>query len=239
VEFASDSDRRRYSGIHQVDGRRERILQAAQALFVRHGLDQTSMRQIAAESGITTVTLYRYFPDRHPIAVEIAARMIAQIVQVCGAVAGASTLEERSTTQEDHRRVFCCYALAMVDRFRELRDAYRYIGHFDHLYTDSYSSRELAVLYRRRLREVVVGLPGIDLKKAPPEMEADRERMVTLANVIMSYLQKMAARGALMGREQQVLLKTQLSHFRRYVESVLASEFGWVSNELDLKQERA
>ncbi|MFW5783994.1 MAG: TetR/AcrR family transcriptional regulator [Spirochaetota bacterium] len=210
-----------------MDVRRELILEAARGLFVRNGLEQTTMRQIASESGITAVTLYRYFPDRHPIAIEVAARMVKRIFDVAGAAAHESLEASERHEHNDYRDVFCRFCLAMVDRYYELRDAYRYIGHFDHLYTGTYTSRELATLYRRRLREAVKEMPGLDLKHAAPEMEADRERMVTLTNVIMSYMQKMAARGALMGREQRVPLKVQLCHFRTYVGSILTSEFGW------------
>jgi AcrR family transcriptional regulator len=221
-----------------VDARRERILDAAQALFVEQGLEQTSMRQIAAESGITAVTLYRYFPDRHPIAIEIAARMVERIVGQASGIAHAAAaapppavgVAEPGSAEEvvaKHRRVFGHYCLAMVDEFRTLRDAYRFIGNFDHVYAGSYPSRELAALYRRRLREAVVAMPTLDLERAPEAYEFDRERMVTLTNVIMSFMEKMAARGVLMGREQRVSLKRQLTHFRSYVESVLAREFGW------------
>jgi AcrR family transcriptional regulator len=224
-----------------VDERRERILVAACEIFVEKGIEQTSMREIAAASGITPVTLYRYFPDRHPIAIEIAARMVARIVDVASRDArdqfGVSDAlldpREPPVTEEAvraHRRLFCYYSLAMIDRFRDLRDAYRYIGNFDHLYAGAYPTAELARIYRRRLREAVTAMPVLDLKKAPPEFEPDRERMVALSNVIMSFLEKMSGRDVLMGREQRVPLRTQLRHFRRHVESVLAHEFDWIEN---------
>ncbi|MFW6313587.1 MAG: TetR/AcrR family transcriptional regulator [Spirochaetota bacterium] len=223
----------RKHGLHQVDSRRERILIVAQALFVRNGIERTRMRQIAAEAGITTVTLYRYFADRHPIAIEVAARMVGRIVDGASRVArerigGSPT--RHADPKSAQRELFCHYCLAMIDHFRELRDAYRYIGNFDHLYAGSYPSTELAARYRRRLREVVSSMPALDLKKASPELEPDRERMVALTNVIMSYMEKMAARGVLMGREQQVPLRRQLAHFRSYVESVLTQEFDWSRN---------
>lgn len=226
---SSDSARRRRNGLHQVDSRRERILETAEHVFLRDGLEETSMRSIADAAGIAPVTLYRYFPDRHPIAIEIAARMIKRIFDTCTAVALASSRTEGTTSDEavGEREVFCRYCLAMVDKYRELKDAYRYIGLFDHLYAGSYPSRELARLYRRRLREAVAGMPVLDLEQAPPEIEHDRERMVTLTNVIMSYMEKMSARGVLMGREQRVQFRTQMRHFRDYVESILAGEFGW------------
>ncbi|MFW5683638.1 MAG: TetR/AcrR family transcriptional regulator [Spirochaetota bacterium] len=241
--YPSDSARRRDRGLHQVDERRECILDAAQTLFVERGIEQTSMRDIAAASGITPVTLYRYFPDRHPIAIEIAARMVGRIVDTASRVANeraghlvpqphrapGDDIAEYKTAQ---REIFCHYCLAMIDQLREIRDAYRYIGNFDHLYAGAYPSTELARYYRRRLREAVSAMPALDLKKAHPELEPDRERMVALTNVIMSYLEKMAARGALMGREQRVPLRRQIRHFRSYVESVLVREFDW-QPELD------
>ncbi len=221
-----------------MDARRERILDEAQTLFVEQGLEQTSMRQIAAESGITAVTLYRYFPDRHPIAIEIAARMVERIVLHASGIAHAAVApssaandahepDSRESVVARQRMVFGHYCLAMIDEFRALRDAYRYIGSFDHVYAGAYPSRELASLYRRRLREAVVAMPTLDLERASREFESDRERMVTLTNVIMSFMEKMAARGVLMGREQRVSLKRQLAHFRSYTESVLVQEFGW------------
>ncbi len=226
--LTSDSARRRRDGRHQVDERRERILESAQTLFLRDGLEQTSMRSIADAAGIAPVTLYRYFADRHPIAIEIAARMVKRICDTSSRTASEGVETGRSAGRKSREReVFCRYALAMVDKYRDLRDAYRYIGLFDHLYARSYPSQELAKLYRRRLREAVAAMPVLDLELAPPEIELDRERMVTLTNVIMSYMEKMSARGVLMGREQRVSFRTQMRHFRDYVESVLASEFGW------------
>lgn len=42
----------------------DRILQAAIQLFVDHGVRRTSMDEVAGQSGVSRVTLYRYFADR-------------------------------------------------------------------------------------------------------------------------------------------------------------------------------
>ena len=44
--------------------RRETIIEAASALFARNGYDGTSMRDIAAESGILAGSLYYYFASK-------------------------------------------------------------------------------------------------------------------------------------------------------------------------------
>jgi AcrR family transcriptional regulator len=44
-----------------VEGRRAVIVQAARAVFARHGLEAASMRLIAKEAGVAAPTLYLYF----------------------------------------------------------------------------------------------------------------------------------------------------------------------------------
>ena len=43
---------------------RDRIFQAARALFDRHGADGLSMRRLADKVGITPMAIYKHFPDK-------------------------------------------------------------------------------------------------------------------------------------------------------------------------------
>lgn len=54
----------RRDGAHQAEEQRARILDAAQKLFFAKGIAATRMVDVAAEAGITKVTLYRYFSNR-------------------------------------------------------------------------------------------------------------------------------------------------------------------------------
>jgi TetR/AcrR family transcriptional regulator, repressor for uid operon len=47
--------------------RRERILQAAEHAFVRHGFHATTMQHVADEAGMSAGNLYRYFPSKEAI----------------------------------------------------------------------------------------------------------------------------------------------------------------------------
>jgi len=47
-----------------ADERREEIIAAAMGLFVRNGIVQTTMQEIAAEVGLSAGALYRYFPGK-------------------------------------------------------------------------------------------------------------------------------------------------------------------------------
>jgi AcrR family transcriptional regulator len=69
----------RQSGKTQVDARRTAILDTAEKLFLQNGLENTRIIDIAAEAGISKMSLYRYFPNRDVIALEIHAHMLEKI----------------------------------------------------------------------------------------------------------------------------------------------------------------
>jgi TetR/AcrR family transcriptional regulator len=50
------------------DNQRERILEAAEALFIRDGLDNVSLSSIASAARMARITLYEYFPNKEEIA---------------------------------------------------------------------------------------------------------------------------------------------------------------------------
>lgn len=79
--------------------RRERILDAASSLFVKHGLNETSMDAVASAAGIAKGTVYIYFQSRsHLLAAlrhryaESLARRASAILSASGAVEGRSAI---------------------------------------------------------------------------------------------------------------------------------------------------
>lgn len=197
---SSNSEKNRQDGKHQAAGRKDSILDAAEALFLQKGLENTSMVDIASRSGITKVTLYRYFPDRHPIAFEIAIRMLRRIYVTAPG-------ESQEPTLLNLKR----YAMAMIENFDSLRDAYRYIGMFDHLYGDRYPSDALAAWYKDQM--IRMGL-GEHFFQDTDANFSQRKTMIMLFNTIMSFLEKMAARGELMSAEQGIALEEELLLFK-------------------------
>jgi len=206
TEKISNAERYRQERKQQVKDRRTGILNAAQELFLEKGLEKTSMQDIAEKARISKVTLYRYFPDRHPIAFETAVRMLRRIVTV--SAEGIPEDEEKTGAL----KAFCTN---MIDRFDILRDAYRYIGMFDHLYGDSYPAEDLASWYKSHIFDLYsdryLPVSRNDLN------EGETDRITTLGNTVMSFLEKMAARGELMGTEQEVPLERQLAVFRDFI----------------------
>lgn len=53
---------------------REQILEAARALFIRHGYEAVTMREIADRIGYTATALYYHFPDKAALLHELCAR---------------------------------------------------------------------------------------------------------------------------------------------------------------------
>ncbi len=68
----------------------DRILEATENLYVRKGVEQTTMLDVAAEAGCSRATLYLYFPNkselrtalRNRAAIEIATEAIARVAEV-------------------------------------------------------------------------------------------------------------------------------------------------------------
>ena len=61
--------------------RRDEILAAAGALFAEEGYRNTSMREVAAASGILAGSLYHHFPSKEAIAVELVEEYHADLVR--------------------------------------------------------------------------------------------------------------------------------------------------------------
>src|SRR5260370_170925 len=53
---------------------REKILETACRLFYEHGLHATGIDTIVAQSGVTKMTLYKYFPSKQDLILAVLQR---------------------------------------------------------------------------------------------------------------------------------------------------------------------
>lgn len=192
----------RQNGKTQVDAQRLNIIETAEKLFLEKGLEYTKMTDIAAKAGITRVTLYRYFPDVDSIAFEIAVRMLRKIT-------GSAAVGENLLSTLALRTI----ALQMIDQFHELQDAFRYMGMFDHRFADQYPTEALATWYQSQ----VTALDWVKNVAQTDPTEISPGQAAMALNTTMSFLQKMAARGALLAPEQGVSVDEQLQAFREMI----------------------
>ncbi|MFD0447134.1 TetR/AcrR family transcriptional regulator [Streptomyces indonesiensis] len=63
-----------------LDARRAEILTAARRCFVRDGFHETSMQDLLAEAGMSSGSVYRYFPSKQDMIIAIAEENLAEVV---------------------------------------------------------------------------------------------------------------------------------------------------------------
>jgi AcrR family transcriptional regulator len=201
----SKSANNRQNGKHQVNERRASILASAEKLFLQKGLEKTSMVEISRASGITKVTLYRYFADREPIANEIAEQMLNKIAE-------SADLQVEGFSLENLKKL----THAMILNFHNLHDAYRFIGMFDLLYGGRYSNDSLAAWIEQKIfSRASKGTTSQQISGNFPH----GKQFVMILSTVMSFLEKMASREKLLSMEQEVSVDDQLSLFSGMIDS--------------------
>ena len=199
----SKSEANRKKGKHQVDEQRASILDAAEKLFLENGLENTTMVDIAAQTGITKVTLYRYFPNRDVIALQIHTRMWKKIVSLVDPV-------DQIVSPESVRKI----VQSMIRNFEPLRDAYRYMGMFDKLYLDNPPDAALTQWTKRELLSLPWNgdAPAKSMRKHP-----QGSRLLVVMSTVVWFLGKLALRGELPWSDKAVPLEEHLKLFEEMV----------------------
>ncbi len=200
----------RQNGQTQVEAQRTSILDAAEKLFLEKGLEPASMTDIAAAAGITRMSLYRYFPGRDEIAVEIHARMINRILALI-------PLQEMEYSREGAKKIIGM----MIEHFDVLRDAYRFMGMFDSLYLDHPSNAELRQWTKDRLPALI---ENFSYAAQIPLERATMDRLLLLISTTIWFLEKLAMRGELTWSDPSTPLDTHLATFGEMIFTYLDSQ---------------
>lgn len=105
---------------------RERILDAAEALFFQKGIAVTGVDQVAASAGVAIVTLYKHFGAKDNLLREVLARRLEAWTRHWDtAIARADSPEERLLAVFDAIRTFrdaagptqwCCFLATASER---------------------------------------------------------------------------------------------------------------------------
>lgn len=98
--------------------RRELILEAATTLFSKKNFSEIGMRDIAEEAGISPASIYRYFPNRDAILLEVLEQDIneGRLKQLQRLEQGANSIEE--------------FAIGIVDFFFDKEATLHMLAHF-------------------------------------------------------------------------------------------------------------
>lgn len=144
--------------------KRVRILDAARRLVAREGFRGTAVEAVAAEAGVATGTVYRYFPAKSALFVEVVGRVSEREVDVVASIAaqpGAAPVRLDTAV-----RAFAGRAL------RNPRLAYALI-----VEPSDAEVEAVRLLYRRRLadafaRIVAAGIEAGDFAAQDPDVTA-------------------------------------------------------------------
>ena len=77
--------------------RRQQILTAARACFLRNGFHQTSMQDVIREAGLSVGAVYRYFPSKNDLITELAESIVGNVA----ALLEELSLQEPPPTPEE------------------------------------------------------------------------------------------------------------------------------------------
>ena len=202
----SNAERYKRERQQQVKDRHQQILFTARELFLENGIEPTTMQEIADAAQISKMTLYRYFPDRASVAIEVAISTIHEI--------RSYIIEEYKTNTGSNTQPLDMFT-AIIDSYPKFEEGYRFMAMFDNLYYSSYPTPELHTRYRTVVSQIFGNkLDSLINDKAGHEKYA---RIMTITNMIMAFLQRLALRGELMSKEQQLPVDTQLQLFRGYI----------------------
>lgn len=129
---------------------RERLIAAAERLFGERGPDGVTMRQLAAELGVSPMTPYRYFKDKDAILAAVRASGFDRFATAMeAAVAGLTDPVQQS---EATGRAYVRFALGHPDAYRLMFDfAQPNEADFPELVAASARSRTMLVRHARAL----------------------------------------------------------------------------------------
>ena len=204
--FQSNMDRYNIERQKQAEQRKMKVLDVAQGLFLEKGLANTTMNDIMTEAAISKATLYRYYKSIHPIAFEIEYRMLREIFQNTYFV-----MENDLNTEE----IVFKSLLILIDEFHQHEAAYIYVGMFDNLYAKQHPSEQLT-------RDYLDFFETMNMKRLYREEPEKVTKYITSINVVLSFLERLATRGKLLEKNQEITVDAQLGEFRK----MIGREFG-------------
>jgi len=78
---------------------RERILDAAEALFADRGFEGTALRDVAARVGIRTPSLYNHFPSKEALYAAVLERVVEPVLALLSEIVQSPTPERPDSRQ--------------------------------------------------------------------------------------------------------------------------------------------
>ncbi len=210
----SQAARNRKKGIHQIEEQRQEILKAAERLFLKNGIANTAVIDIARTAGITKATLYRYFPNRDEIAIQIQIKMLEKMLTILD-------IDTSVLTMENTRRI----VKNMIEKFDELQDILRFIEFFDQASLDDAYESPVSKEARDRVCQFFW---GDGLGERAISRDRHYKQFIMLTNAVTFFCGSIALRKDLYRRAPGVEIPEIMSLFEdmllKYIDTVTSEE---------------
>ncbi|NVK72619.1 TetR/AcrR family transcriptional regulator [Marinomonas sp. CT5] len=193
--------------VHQTEATRDKIIHIAEALFIENGFADTQMKDIAAATGMSRNTLYRYYQDKYDLGFAILVVVITRKLKVYQSIIEKIEARHYATIHEGIGVLMHAYSDPQYE------DDDRFIAEFDGYYAGS----RIPSGFREKLKQLMpdsitnslnnLVLLGQEEGSIRSDIPADY-LMVTIFNAITTFFRRMLLRrDALMEIEQEAIPK--------------------------------
>jgi AcrR family transcriptional regulator len=198
------------------DQQRRSIVDAAERVFLRKGLAQVNMTEIAAEARVSRPTLYKYFGTIEQLALEVQMRALDALFTATREGASAC----HGSALDRIRAIFS----ASLSFYQANPQLVRFTCLFDFYFRESYDSPASAEQYAAFLKRFAELEKTIATGQAEETIRPDLDAHSTalmVENTMLAMMQRMALRGEIISREQDIRPLAQLEQMFAMIISYL------------------
>lgn len=174
----------------RLDSKQQRYLQiieAAEAVFIKKGIEKTTMQQIAAEANIGIATVFRYFPQKQKLITAIATKKAENTLDMFQIIA-----EKPITCLEKLEQLFD-YFISQIEVNNEsikfLEDFESYAAHFTEPLEGTEQLNEMYLSVAQVFSKII----GEGLQDGSIRQDIDiDETLTTVINAFGNFARKLA-----------------------------------------------
>lgn len=189
----------------QRERRRLLIIDAAEQVFLKKGLQHTMMTDIAAQANISRPTLYKYFKTIDELAFEVQIRALGLIFE---------TFSKNLESDEPAITRFKILIDNLIESFTVNTNHIQFSSLFDYYYQSQYPNPVLEKRYAEFLNQcsrvyetlLLAGQKDGSIRK---DLDIHNTDML-IGNLMIGTMQRLALRGQILQKEQNIHLNAQL-----------------------------
>lgn len=191
--------------VHQTEATRDKIISIAEALFIKNGFADTQMKDIAAATGMSRNTLYRYYQDKYDLGFAILVMVLKRKINIYDDIMKQIEARHYANFRDGLGVLLQAYSDPQYE------DDDRFIAEFDGYYAGSRIPTEFRDKLLQRLPDtisqsltniVVLGQSEGSIRNDIPATQL----AVTLLNAVPTFFRRMLLRrDALMEIEQDAI----------------------------------